>query len=87
MIFWIFFYRLHPLPDANGRTSRLMLNHVLRNYGIISEPKLLICEVLFSNLPSLGTRIRFEAADSLGLIRDLMLVLMKDLELFGRRLC
>lgn len=85
MIFWIYFYRLHPLPDGNGRTSRLMLNHVLRNYGVVSEPKLMICEVLFANLPSLGNRIRFEALDFPGLIRDLMLVLIKDLELFGRR--
>lgn len=84
VVFWLFFYRLHPLPDGNGRTSRLLLNHVLRNYGIIYEPKLLICEVLLANLPSIGSKIRFEADDVAGLIRELMMILRKDLELFGQ---
>jgi hypothetical protein len=84
VVFWLFFYRLHPLPDGNGRTSRLLLNHVLRNYVIIYEPKLLICEVLLANLPSIGSKIRFEADDVAGLIRELMMILRKDLELFGQ---
>ena len=43
----IYFYRLHPFPDGNGRVSRSMINIALRNYGIISEPKILISVPFF----------------------------------------
>ena len=54
----IYFYRLHPLPDGNGRTSRAIINICLRNYGLITKPTFLISPILIRYLPQIEPMIR-----------------------------
>jgi len=62
-IMMVYFYRLHPLPDGNGRTSRAMINICLRKYGLIEEPCLLISPLLTRYLPQIEPMIRKGADD------------------------
>lgn len=44
----VYFYRLHPMPDGNGRVSRGLLNISLRNYGVIETPRIFMsCQFLY----------------------------------------
>ncbi|WP_143435286.1 Fic family protein [Henriciella aquimarina] len=58
LLLWVFFFRLHPLPDGNGRTARALINLALRNFGIIEKPALFLSPGLFLNMQEIGAFVR-----------------------------
>jgi len=73
----VYFYRLHPLPDGNGRTSRAMINICLRNYGVIAKPAFLISPLLIRYLPQVEQMIRRGVGDPHILFILLMKIALK----------
>jgi hypothetical protein len=54
---WIYFVRLHPFSDGNGRTSRSFLNFVFRDLGVIDKPSLVLGPIVYANLDRLQNAV------------------------------
>ncbi|MCI4645359.1 MAG: Fic family protein [Hyphomonadaceae bacterium] len=81
VINWLFLYRLHPFTDGNGRLTRVLSNHFLRNFGLVEAPKVFVSAPLFANGRAIGPAIRASAGQDELLIARLMMIVEKALQL------
>lgn len=75
----LYFYRLHPLCDGNGRTSRAIINICLRNYSILSAPILQISPIFFRYMYIFQPSVRNED-DKIFYFQSVMRIYLKSLK-------